>query len=364
MATTGSNGGTGAQFAGLSMPVTYYESRADGGYAWYVNYDLSFDGSNFLVNTRIDLTGANPGTTQATWEQGIERIWNGKAALQSGTDVYGIRVDVSFVDSTDAHYQVNVHSGYGASNMLDWYLQTDWGPSYQDELAAHEYGHMIGMFDQYAGGATYGGQTQTGTIMADLGGTVTLDSFFSIDRYAEQLTGRTFEIVTAATLPPSQPAINTVQGTAASESLTGTAGADLIIGGEGKDELSGLAGFDTLQGGNGDDILRGQDGDDKLYGGAGNDMLYGGNGNDWLWGDAGRDTMKGNAGADTFAFSRGCGSDRVVDFNVAEGDRLAFNGMGYTVTQASDGAFFSFGGGDQVLVAGLRKSDITAAYFV
>lgn len=56
----------------------------------------------------------------------------------------------------------------------------------------------------------------------------------------------------------------------------------------------------------------------------GNDTLVGGAGNDLIFGQGGNDTLVGGDGADTFVFSMrtGNGDDVIVDFNVAEGDRI------------------------------------------
>lgn len=55
------------------------------------------------------------------------------------------------------------------------------------------------------------------------------------------------------------------------------------------------------------DTLRGDDLDNIIIGGRGNDTLYGG------------------PGADTFVFNTNeGGTDRIMDFNVAEGDRIMF----------------------------------------
>ena len=76
--------------------------------------------------------------------------------------------------------------------------------------------------------------------------------------------------------------------------------------------------------------LGGTAGDDLLQGGAGPDSLFGGNGADTLLGGAGADTLAGGAGADLFVLQGVAGvesglgaTDRLLDVNLAEGDRLA-----------------------------------------
>lgn len=345
-----------ASFAPAS--IDYMENRGDGGFAWEVKYDLGFDGSAFTVQTRIHLQGGEAGSLQQVWEQGIENLWNDKYCLSDGTSSYAIHFDVQFVAAGNEHYDVNVINANGRCDMLNWCTETDWGPDYQDELASHEFGHMIGCFDEYAGGATYGNFASTGTIMSDLTDTLRPNYMNSIDYYAEQFTGRSFSIVDA-------PKDQTLTGTAANDSLYGGAGNDLLTGLGGNDELMGGAGFDTIWGGDGKDTLRGGLGNDLLHGGTGADLLMGDEGNDTLWGEAGNDTLWGGAGADVFVFARGGGRDRVADFSVAQGDHIALTkGMTFHLgSDGSGGALLDFGGGDQLILAGLAPSQVTAGLF-
>lgn len=407
-----------ASLSRLSTPlsplsVDYMETRADGGYAWDVRYDLTFDGRAFTVETDIDLTGAAPGATQTVWETGIERIWNGQASLSDGIALYPLRFDVHFLDGGSTDYQVTVRSEYGRSDMLNWYLQTDWGPSYQDELAAHEYGHMIGMFDEYAGGATLAGATRSGTIMSDLSDAVSLDSFRGVDASAERLAGRSFTVVSATAPPPAStappPTTPTLTGTAGADTLTGGwraevlkglagndslngkggnddidggSGDDRLLGDIGNDTLAGGIGADTLDGGDGDDLLKGgtgndalsgawgrdrlygEDGADTLKGGGDNDVLDGGAGADWLAGGRGNDTLTGGAGADVFAFALDTGHDTVLDFHRAEGDRIALAAdMTWTAATATDGTLLHFTGGGDALLHGVHLADVATDWF-
>ena len=323
-----------------------------------MKYDLGFDGSAFTVETRIHLQGGSAGSLQQVWEQGIETIWNDAFSLSDGTSSYAIRFDVQFVTAADAQYTVNVINGSGRCDMLNWYTETDWGTDFQDELVAHEFGHMIGCFDEYAGGATYGNFAGSGTIMSDLTGTLRPSYMNSISYYAEMFTGRSYSIVDA-------PKDQVLTGGASGDTLYGGAGNDLLSGLGGDDELWGSDGRDTLWGGDGRDSLHGGAGDDQLHGGAGDDLLMGDLGNDTLWGDAGNDTLWGGAGADLFVFTRGGGRDRIADFSSAQGDRIALTrGMTYSLGRDGSGsAQLDFGGGDRLTLAGITPSQVTAGLF-
>ena len=108
--------------------------------------------------------------------------------------------------------------------------------------------------------------------------------------------------------------------------LSGGGGNDQLNGWDRDDTLFGDSGSDTLWGNDGNDLMLGHSGDDFLYGGGGSDTLRGGPGGDTLSGGYGADTLTGGLGADQFwhAGVIGSGSDLVMDFDNAEGDRLVF----------------------------------------
>jgi serralysin len=102
---------------------------------------------------------------------------------------------------------------------------------------------------------------------------------------------------------------------------------DSISGLGGDDELFGLAGDDIISGGNGADLIEGGRGNDILFGDAGDDTIYGDAGQDSLNGGTGDDLLTGGAGADVFVFlaETETGSDRILDFSIADADRIALD---------------------------------------
>jgi peptidyl-prolyl cis-trans isomerase B (cyclophilin B) len=132
---------------------------------------------------------------------------------------------------------------------------------------------------------------------------------------------------------------------AGNDLITGSPVSDAINGNQGNDTISGVGGDDYLFGGRDDDLLNGNEGNDIINGNRGNDVVFGGVGNDfirggqdndnlsgdagddYLIGDGGTDTLTGGEGADTFILGGAETSaelaDRILDFNPAEGDRIA-----------------------------------------
>jgi beta-glucanase (GH16 family) len=164
---------------------------------------------------------------------------------------------------------------------------------------------------------------------------------------------------------------DTLSGDAGNDTVGGHEGDDLIGGGDGSDQLFGDAGNDTIGGHEGDDRLVGGDGNDKLFGDAGkdtiggqngDDSMIGGHGDDMIYGDAGRDTIAGEGGNDTvyggtgsdlFNFAAGHGVDRVVDFSVADGDRISISGP-RTLSHSGADTIITYGQGDSVTLVGVH----------
>lgn len=166
-----------------------------------------------------------------------------------------------------------------------------------------------------------------------------------------------------------------INGNQGSDTLSGEGGDDYLRGGKENDLISGGIGNDILNGNQGNDTIEGGVGDDFLRGGRDNDILTGGEGNDVLFGDGNADTLTGNAGADTFVVSvTGVGLtfepnsvDTIVDFNVAQGDRIGVVGLDLSSVQfnqfGSD-TLIQFVTGDRIaVVQNASPADVQRATF-
>lgn len=119
---------------------------------------------------------------------------------------------------------------------------------------------------------------------------------------------------------------DTIFGEGGDDRIQGGAGDDWLLGGDGDDTLEGGNGSDLLIGGAGRDTIDGGADTDLIAGGAGNDTLRGGSGDDVFWLGASRgdddDRYWGGTGADLYVISDRFDSDVIMDFSLAEGDRL------------------------------------------
>jgi hypothetical protein len=134
----------------------------------------------------------------------------------------------------------------------------------------------------------------------------------------------------------------------------------VIVGGPADDLLEGGPGPDRISGGPGNDLIKGFAGNDVLRGGKGDDVIRGGKGDDWISGDRGNDTLTGGKGADTFHMGADAYLDLVLDFSVAEGDKVRIDrGLPFTVRQVGSDTVAAVRGGRMVL-KGVRASSLPA----
>jgi Ca2+-binding RTX toxin-like protein len=136
-----------------------------------------------------------------------------------------------------------------------------------------------------------------------------------------------------------------------------------VVGVPANDRLAGDSGSDVVWGNLGDDTLDGGFDNDQVRGGQGNDVLTGGAGDDFVSGDRGDDTVSGGFGADLFHGSQDAGIDRVLDFNLAEGDRVMLDpGTTYSLAQVGADTVIDMGAGNQMILVGVQLSTLTPGW--
>jgi Ca2+-binding RTX toxin-like protein len=151
-----------------------------------------------------------------------------------------------------------------------------------------------------------------------------------------------------------------INGNMGDDTAHGYGGGDWVVGGKDGDMLFGDDGGDIVYGNIGNDTCDGGTGNDIVRGGRDNDTITGGAGDDWLSGDRGDDTVQGGAGADIFHSFGDAAVDRVLDFSLAEGDRVQLDpGTTYTTAQVGADAVISMTGGGQMILAGVSLSTLT-----
>lgn len=117
--------------------------RSSSGFGWDYRYDISMVGDTIHVRNElylfpVEVTQSEIDDIWPVWEQAIESVWS--------------TADIIFDITRGAAYDYFVYVIPGRTrNMSIWGLS----PGENSGLmAAHEYGHMIGLYDEYRGGAT------------------------------------------------------------------------------------------------------------------------------------------------------------------------------------------------------------------
>lgn len=133
------------------LTIDYEDIRgykpAANGYGLCYGYAIGLIDDILRVDVDIMLYGATQGIEglMTRWETGIESIW-------STADRFAIPIlfNVDFFQ-TGYDHAVRVTEGYGRWTTGNWF--TDRPNDDHERVAAHEFGHFIGNWDEYATGA-------------------------------------------------------------------------------------------------------------------------------------------------------------------------------------------------------------------
>ena len=185
------------------------------------------------------------------------------------------------------------------------------------------------------------------------------DSLPVIDTEAYGIRGRGFQAI-----------VETLNGTAADDSLAAYGLGETINGLDGDDLIEARGGDDIVFGGAGFDQLKGGLGNDQLFGEGGEDLLKGEDGDDLLVGGLGRDVQLGGAGSDVFDFNKvaesrvGANHDVIQGFKRSENDRIDLKAIDADTTAGGNQAFdligaeaFSGAAGELRFAGGLLQGD-------
>jgi PEP-CTERM motif-containing protein len=164
-----------------------------GPFGWNFSYTRSFDGTKLTKNVEISfLFDADLGYTDpqrmafiAAAEAGVEGIWNNRFKIEDSAAGSSFPLGIDLTTTGPFNQTVMIHKGSGTPNMP--FDMTNW---FVDESTAsalaHEFGHMLGLFDEYIGGAVnqYPNPTLTATGLMGLGALNANPEMFS--RYYQQ----------------------------------------------------------------------------------------------------------------------------------------------------------------------------------
>lgn len=131
-------------------------------FGWTAAYEQTW--THVIIRIRLNpdagISAATMATLRTRWENGIEGLWNDHwSCSRSGELPCRLSFEVEWVASGQ-HHTVRVRPGPGGTNM------TLWDTSDSGNVAAHEYGHMFGLVDEYPDSRCPGrSPVSTGTVM-------------------------------------------------------------------------------------------------------------------------------------------------------------------------------------------------------
>jgi hypothetical protein len=124
-----------------------------GPFALNFSYIRSFDGTQLLKDVEIDFvfdagfTDAQKAAYTIAAETNVEGIWNNKFRILDTDSNIAFPLSVDLTTTGPFDQTVTVHKGAGRGNALNWF------EDYTAAVEAHEFGHMLGLFDEYIGGS-------------------------------------------------------------------------------------------------------------------------------------------------------------------------------------------------------------------
>lgn len=122
------------------------------GFTWKYSFDVALQKDRIQVRVAVNLVRS--GVTKVelervtpSWKSAIERKWSNRFALVTAEgERYPILVAAQF-RGPDFNHDVIVRPDKGHTDELNWHLRNN------PALISHEFGHMLGAFDEYPMGA-------------------------------------------------------------------------------------------------------------------------------------------------------------------------------------------------------------------
>jgi hypothetical protein len=142
------------ELADENDPSKGWELKKD--FEWRTKYEILYRRSELRIRVRIKLKGES--ATEAhkkIWRDGIANRWNNKFHFENDHKL-GLVFEPIFTDS-DAHHEIELHKPpIVRENSSNWYV----GPTANSDAskppdtttgdtAAHEFGHLVGLLDEY-----------------------------------------------------------------------------------------------------------------------------------------------------------------------------------------------------------------------
>lgn len=137
-----------------NIPAYIDQGQTYGPFGFNYGYTQSFNGAELVRHVELNFTFGQTFTAaqsqgfRSLAESSIEGIWNNRAIIADTTNQrsFPLRVDVTTTGPLFNHH-VFVTPEAGRSNTATWYAG-----SITAGVMAHEFGHYLGLYDEYIGG--------------------------------------------------------------------------------------------------------------------------------------------------------------------------------------------------------------------
>lgn len=139
-------------------------------YSWTAAFEQTWAHIIVRIHLHPDsgISAATMNTLRQRWKTGIENTWSERWGVgRPGEELTSrLTFEVIWTDNYD-HHDVDVHVGNGGTDMSNWHTGDN------GDVAAHEFGHMLGLEDEYSEFWCPGrSPTGTGTVMDNNSNTV------------------------------------------------------------------------------------------------------------------------------------------------------------------------------------------------
>jgi hypothetical protein len=123
-----------------------------GPYGWNYSYTRSFDGTSFTKDIEIKFqfdtnVTVDQGTYIANAIANVASIWDNKFEIKDDSNGKLFPINVVITTNGPFNQTVQVHANQNREDMLNW------GQNSTAATMGHEVGHMMGLYDEYIGGA-------------------------------------------------------------------------------------------------------------------------------------------------------------------------------------------------------------------
>ena len=133
-----------------SVSGTYKENVGGVEYVGTTGYDYQLEPEQIKVTVKFNFTGVQNSAVFQNWISRIKRDWNTFKAVNKANPKQALNIEFDpQIAGSGAHHTVTVVNGAGRANEHTWYLGKTPGDDESMRMAAHEFGHTIGLKDEY-----------------------------------------------------------------------------------------------------------------------------------------------------------------------------------------------------------------------